>query len=44
VAQISCYETGKLYAIITRRITGEVRILYRDHGLFADFGKEANAE
>ena len=34
IAQVSCDETGKLYAIITRNMTGRIKIHYKDNSVF----------
>jgi len=34
IAQVSCGITGKLYAVITRNITGKIRIVYEDDSGF----------
>ena len=30
IAEIHCKETGKLYAVITRNIRGQIKIIYKD--------------
>lgn len=40
IAQISDAETGKLYAVITRNITGKINILYQDNSILLPLVKE----
>lgn len=33
IAEIHCKETGKLYAVITRNVRGEIKIIYKEQSL-----------
>lgn len=36
IAQVSCRETGKLFAVITRNVVGKITILYKDKSVYVE--------